>query len=132
LGLGDRVSEQLKPPHWLPASTQGIIGLQCRADDKAVLSRLRPLNDAVASIQARAERTVARKLEGSCQLPLAVYAELGEELSISAMVGMPDGSSMIQARKSGSPDEPETLGLLVAERLLQEGAGEIIKRLQLH
>lgn len=131
LGWGERISELLKPPHWLPASTQGIICLQCRADDEDVLSHLRPLNDEVTAIQARAERTVARKLEGSCQLPLAVFAQLHDELLVRAMVGMPDGSSMIQAQSSGDPDQPESLGLQVAEQLLRDGAGEIISRLQL-
>ena len=130
LGLGHRITEQLKPPHWIPASTQGIIGLQCRTDDEKVLARLHPLNDAQASIQARAERTVAYMLQGSCQLPLAVFARIGDGLLIRAMVGMPDGSSMIQADKAGSPDAPEALGRQVADQLLRDGAGEIISRLK--
>jgi hydroxymethylbilane synthase len=130
LGWGERIAEQLKPPHWLPASTQGIICLQCREDDDTVLAHLRPLNDPETAIQARAERTVARKLEGSCQLPLAVFAELSEELLVRAMVGMPDGSSMIQARVSGNPEQPETLGLQLAEKLFSKGAGDIISQLK--
>ena len=130
LGLAARITEQLKPPHWLPASTQGIIGLQCRLDDETVLSRIRPLNDAITSIQARAERTVAFKLEGSCQLPLAVFATIQDDLLIRAMVGMPDGSSMIQAEQTGSPEAPEALGRQVADQLLREGAGEIISKLK--
>ena len=31
LGLGNEITEVLGPPDWLPAATQGIIGLQCRA-----------------------------------------------------------------------------------------------------
>jgi len=129
LGLGDRITAQLRPPSWLPASTQGIIALQYREGDEATRSRLAPLGDPSASVQARAERTVARRLEGSCQLPLAVYADLGGGLEVSAMVGMPDGSEIVSARRAGDPADPEGLGLEVAERLLEEGAGEIIRRL---
>ncbi len=132
LELGNRITEVLQPPQWLPASTQGIIGLQYRLDDESVLSQLLPLNDPDAAIQARAERTVARKLEGSCQLPLAVYAQLREGLKISAMVGMPDGSSIIRAQVAGSQGEPEALGLRVAEQLLHDGAGDIISELKLN
>ncbi len=126
LGLSRRIGEQLKPPQWIPASTQGIIALQYRSGDKTVMGVVQPLNDPDTAIAARAERTVARKLQGSCQLPLAVYAHLHDTLLIQAMVGMPDGSSIIRAQRSGGPQEPETLGEQVAEQLLQRGAGEII------
>ncbi len=130
LGLGNRITEQLKPPTWLPASTQGIICLQSRSDDNAVFSRIGVLNDESAHIQARAERTVAYRLGGSCQLPLAVYAQLQEELTIEAMVGMPDGSFVVRARQSGSSYLPEALGEKVADKLLQDGAGKIINSLK--
>jgi hydroxymethylbilane synthase len=130
LGLGERITAQLEPPDWLPASTQGIIGLQYREGDDGVRSRLEPLGDHAASTQARAERTVARHLEGSCQLPLAVYADLGSGFEISALVGMPDGSSLVRACRAGDPAHPETLGLEVAQVLLDEGAGEIIRALR--
>lgn len=129
LGLEEHITEQLQPPEWLPASTQGIIGLQYRSGDGDTRSWLEPLDDAEAGIQARAERTVARRLEGSCQLPLAVYAELGEGLDVRALVGMPDGSEIVRAELSGNRDEAEAVGLEVAERLLAGGAGEIISRL---
>lgn len=130
LGLSGRISEQLKPPQWIPAATQGIIALQYRSGDEAVESTVQPLDDPDTAIVARAERTVARMLHGSCQLPLAVYAHFHDTLLIQAMVGMPDGSSMIWAQQTGSRREPETLGERVAEQLLEQGAGEIISRLR--
>ncbi len=130
LGLGHRITEQMSAPVWLPASTQGIICLQTRTDDNDVFSRISFLNDESAHTQARAERTVAALLEGSCQLPLAVYAKLGEELDLEAMVGMPDGSSIIRAKQSGSSYLPEALGKDVAEQLKRDGAIEIINSLK--
>jgi hydroxymethylbilane synthase len=130
LGLGERITEQLKAPLWLPASTQGIICLQTRADDNEVFSRISFLNDESAHTQARAERTVAHLLDGSCQLPLAVYAELGDEMSVEALVGMPDGSSIIRAKQTGSSVLPESLGREVAEQLKRSGATEIISSLK--
>lgn len=134
LGLADRITQQLKPPWFLPASTQGIICLQFRTGDSAVWSQISYLNDELASIQARAERTVAFELEGSCQLPLAVYAELPDKVSgdliIQAMVGYPDGSSMVRCTESGSSYHPELLGRKVAQQLLNSGAREIIDSLK--
>jgi hydroxymethylbilane synthase len=130
LGLGQRITQQLKPPSWLPASTQGIICLQYREQDPEVFARIGHLNDENTAVQARAERTVARLLEGSCQLPLAVFAELDEELHIEAMVGTPDGTTMVRAKKSGKPERPEALARKVAKKLLKRGAGEIIESLK--
>lgn len=130
LGLQDRITHTLTPPEWLPAATQGIIGLQCRQGDDTTRELLAPLNDPDALVQARAERAVARILEGSCQVPLAAYAELsGDTLSVSAMIGTPGGRRILQATQSGSPDNAGDLGAAVAAHLLEQGAAEIVRSL---
>jgi hydroxymethylbilane synthase len=134
LGLANRITQQLNPPQFLPASTQGIICLQFREGDLAVWSEISHLNDEKTSVQARAERTVAYELEGSCQLPLAVYARMaatnGDEMQLEAMVGLPDGSSIVRSCQTGSSSAPEFLGKKVAEELLNAGAREIIDSLK--
>lgn len=133
LGLGERITEVLGPPAWLPASTQGIIGIQYREGDERLAALVRPLNDPETLVRALAERTVARRLEGSCQLPLAVYSELADEgperLYLRALVGMPDGTGVLRAEAKGDADQPERLGLSVADALLEQGAAEIIEQL---
>lgn len=133
LGLGERITEILGPPAWLPASTQGIIGIQYREADERLAALIRPLNDPATLVRALAERTVARRLEGSCQLPLAVYSEFLEgepdRLHLRALVGMPDGTGVLRAEASGDSGQPERLGLSVAEALLEQGAAEIIAQL---
>lgn len=134
LGMADRITQQLDPPGFLPASTQGIICLQCRSGDLAVWSQISYLNDESTSIQARVERTVAFELDGSCQLPLAVYAHLPNpksgDLMVEAMVGYPDGSSIVRCSQSGNSHQPEILGRKLAQQLLNSGAREIIDSLQ--
>ncbi|NOR18556.1 MAG: hydroxymethylbilane synthase, partial [Xanthomonadales bacterium] len=46
LGWSERITETLQPPDWLPASTQGIIGLQWRAGDSQTAALIEPLADA--------------------------------------------------------------------------------------
>jgi hydroxymethylbilane synthase len=130
LGLGDQITEVLGPPDWLPASTQGIIGLQCREGDERTLELIRPLHDRAAGIQAGAERTVSAMLEGSCQVPLAVYAELANsQVTVHGLVGTPDGQRIIRASESGPYTSAADISKAVAERLLQSGAAEIIESL---
>jgi hydroxymethylbilane synthase len=131
LGLDDRITQVLGLPDWLPAATQGIIGLQCRDGDEETLARIRPLHDGPAGIQARAERVVAAMLQGSCQVPLAVFADLSDsEVTVSGLVGTPDGERIIRAGETGSYADASGIGERVAERLLQQGAAEIIASLQ--
>jgi hydroxymethylbilane synthase len=130
LGMGDLITETLKPPRWLPAATQGTIGIQCRAGDRAVAELIEPLKNPDAVLRTRAERAVATVLQGSCQVPLAVFAELdGEELRISGMVGMPDGSKLVRGEQAGSSCEADRLSAAVADDLLSQGAGRIIASL---
>jgi len=130
LGMGDLITETLQPPLWLPAATQGTIGIQCRAGDEVVIGLIEPLKDPNAVLRTHAERVVATALQGSCQVPLAVFAELdGKELRVSGMVGMPDGSKIIRGEQAGSSGEAEQLSAAVADDLLSQGAGQIIASL---
>src|SRR5210317_781229 len=92
LGLGERITETLQMPDWLPASTQGIIGLQCRQDDSETRSLIEALADSDAMVVASAERAVAQVLEATCQLPLAAHAVLQNGMvHLKSRVSSPDG-----------------------------------------
>jgi len=130
LGLDHLITEPLGLPGWLPAATQGTIGIQCRAQDSEVIRLIEPLKDPAAVLRTHAERAVATALQGSCQVPLAVFAELeGEVMSISALVGMPDGSEILRCERSGPVDKVDQLAAGVADELLGQGAGRIIASL---
>lgn len=130
LGMGELITEILQPPRWLPAATQGTIGIQRREGDAAVARLVAPLSDAVAEAQTGAERRVAAALQGSCQLPLAVFAEPGDgSFVIRAMIGMPDASRMLGAEAEGPADELDALADRVVAELKRQGADEIIAAL---
>ena len=130
LGMGDLITQTLEPPKWLPAATQGTIGIQCREGDRAVIERIEPLKDPGAVLRTRAERAVATALQGSCQVPLAVFSDLsGDEIRIAGMVGMPDGSRLVRSELTGSKTNVDQLSANVADELLRQGAAEIIASL---
>ncbi len=131
LALGERISMELRPPDWLPAVTQGVIGLQCREGDDTVLQYIQPLHDREAGIQSETERALAAVLEGSCQVPLAGYCTVdGDTLALRAMVGSPDGRQVLRAEGTGATSDPARLGRAVADDLLAQGAGDIIAALK--
>jgi hydroxymethylbilane synthase len=133
LGLEARITRVLTPEQSLPAIGQGAIGIECRQDDPRVNALIAPLNDPPTQLRVRAERAVNARLHGGCQIPLAGFAELRDDaLLLRALMGLPDGSEILYATRSGAQEHPEELGLAVAEDLLSQGAGRILETLGLH
>ena len=111
----------------LPAPAQGILGLECRADDRDVIAWLRAVNDPATFAAATAERAVLRRLGAGCRLPVAAYARVtGDRLTLHARVLGFDGSPVIEVVLNGVPEEAETLGAAAAERLLDRGAADLL------
>ena len=130
LGLGERITETLQQPDWLPASTQGIIGLQCRQDDSDTRSLIEPLADSDTMVVASAERAVARVLEATCQVPLAAHAVLESgTVRLKSIVSTTDGKESIRASGEAPASDAVALGERVAADLLTNGAGRIIASL---
>lgn len=131
LGLEARIGTLLDPGVSLPAVGQGVIGIECRSDDAAVREAVGVLNDSAAHAAVTAERAFARRLGGSCQSPIAAFAELDAEgrLTLRGLVAEPDGSKVIRDSAAGSAAQPEALGDRLAERVLAAGAGELLERL---
>jgi hydroxymethylbilane synthase len=126
LGWADRITEILSPETSLPAIGQGAIGIECKTDDE-INDLIAPLNDSETSICVRAERAFLGKLEGGCQVPIAAYARIESQVLImEGLVGNLAGDIIIKERIEGLPADAESLGLVLAERLLSRGAKKIL------
>jgi hydroxymethylbilane synthase len=131
LGLESRITARLDPRVCMPAVTQGVIGVECRDGDARTLELLRALEDPATRLVMDAERAFSRRLGGSCQSPIAAYAELhADRIELHGLVAEPDGSQLLRDTLTGSHDDPEALGLRLAERLLAAGAGRLLERLR--
>jgi len=131
LGLESRITARLDPNICLPAVTQGVIGIECRQSDASTIEFLRALEDPAARKVMDAERAYASRLGGSCQSPIAAYAELeGNRMTLRGLVAEPDGSRLLKDSLSGSAENPAALGRQLAERILGLGAGPLLERLR--
>ncbi|TNF32954.1 MAG: hydroxymethylbilane synthase [Gammaproteobacteria bacterium] len=127
LGMGDRIRESIDPLQCLPAVGQGAVGIEVRDGDAAIRELLAPLHHEATALCVRAERAMNRRLEGGCQVPIAGHARLHDGmLTLHALVGSVDGSRQIEETRTGPASDPEALGLAVAERLLADGAADIL------
>ena len=131
LGLESRITARLDPQICLPAVTQGVIGIECRQSDSSTVEFLRALEDPATRKVMDAERAYASRLGGSCQSPIAAYAELeADRITMHGLVAEPDGSRLLKDTVSGSADNPAALGRQLAERILAAGAGPLLERLR--
>ena len=129
LGLDGHISELLPADEFYPAVSQGVIGVCARSDDSEALRWLAALDDRAARLATTAERSLLRRLEGGCQVPLGALGVLsGDELTLSAAVCALDGSEMLAARGDGKAtlDAAAALGQKLADELLASGAAELI------
>ena len=111
LGLEAVVSAALAPEEMLPAVAQGAVGIECRATDDVVLALLAAINHAPTMLQITTERAFLAVLDGSCRTPIAALAEVdGARLRLRGLVASPDGRSVEQIERHGSPADGIGLG----------------------
>lgn len=141
VGLGDRITQYLDSKNcgMLYAVGQGIIGVEIRSDDNAVLEMLNQVGDKGTTLMALAERSLLRTLEGGCSAPLGVESEWikrpdgTSKLRMRSIVVSVDGSRSADAEIEGevtSTAAAEAFGLEMAKELVAKGAGSILEEIQ--
>jgi len=131
MGFGDRIREVL--PSWesLPAAGQGALGIECRAKDDNVLALILPLNDVITNQCVTAERALCRRLGGGCKVPVAAFAQINHGvLTLRGLVSNKKGTKILRSHREGDPKDADSIGLRVADELLQLGAEKILKEFQ--
>lgn len=126
LGLGARIRALLEPDESLPAPGQGALAIECRADRVDLLHALQPLADRGTTLATTAERAFSRALGGSCQTPVAAYAEWAEgRLWLRGLVASRDGREVMRgdiASVVADADDAHALGVGLGDDFLRRGA----------
>ncbi|MGH8427685.1 MAG: hydroxymethylbilane synthase [Gammaproteobacteria bacterium] len=113
----------------LPASGQGTIALETRADDAQALAIAAAVEDPAARIAAEAERAFCHALGASCASPVSAYATIKEgRVQLRVRVAAADGSQVLAGERAGRGSDAAELGRELARELLARGAGELIGR----
>ena len=126
LGMREAISERFDPRLLPPAPGQGALAVQTNQVEGSLVQALTRIDDASARRTSDAERACLEALGGGCARPIGAYARLEEDrLTLSAFVGLEDGSRVIHAEDVG--ESAEELGHAVAAELLRLGAGELME-----
>jgi len=128
LGFEQRITSPISIEDSLPAGGQGAVGIECRSADPEIHALLTPLHHADTAVRVTAERALNKHLNGGCQVPIACYAVLeGEQIWLRGLVGEPSGGVLLSADARAPRAHASELGVQVAEALLAQGAGDILK-----
>jgi len=125
LGLGTRIRALLDPDVSLPAPGQGALAIECRADRLDLVHALAPLADRGTTLATAAERAFSRALGGSCQTPLAAYAEWQEgRLWLRGLLAGRDGRDVLRGEMESVVTDiadAQALGAALADDFLGRG-----------
>jgi hydroxymethylbilane synthase len=128
LGLANRIHSFLEEPLYLPAVGQGAIGLEIRTGDTSIVKRITLLTDERTFAAVRAERAMLQKLQGGCIAPIAALGIVeNETLTLFGRIISLNGETMFEtARSIPLQNNPESLGIAVADELINNGAKTIL------
>jgi hydroxymethylbilane synthase len=128
LAWAHEITEYLAPQISLPAIGQGALGIEGRRDDAFIRSLLSGLDHAPSKIAVLAERALLHRLQGGCQVPIAAHATLiGTKVRLEGVVASVDGKELIRDSVEGTIEDPESIGVQLAERLLARGGERILQ-----
>ncbi|MBP9722066.1 MAG: hydroxymethylbilane synthase [Gammaproteobacteria bacterium] len=131
----DPITEYLPIANFLPAPGQGIVTIEVRSEDVFVKDLIKKLNCPLTTFQAKAERAFNNLIGGSCDVPIAAFAEIKanqSELVLCGQVASPDGSQQITASLSGNVQNAVDIGEQLANQILAAGGRSIIANLNLN
>lgn len=133
LGLEDRIGTRLGPEIMVPAVGQGALGIVCATHRTALRKTLADsLTDPVSFSAALAERSLLRRLEGGCQVPVGAYGRVKTygAIELLACVATIDGSTILRDKIEAPMERAAEAGTILAERLIDEGADRILKEIR--
>lgn len=131
LDLMSRVTMIFSSEQMLPAIGQGALAVESRLHDEKIWALLSALDHYPTRVCVEAERAMNYALGGSCQLPVAGLATYQDNtLWLTGKVGDPNRLIILQAQQQGLASQPQALGQQVAQRLIDQGAQQIIDALR--
>lgn len=137
LGMGDRITTDLKPPTLYHAVSQGALGVEIRADDLEALELCKKLTHWETEWKCLAERACLRVLEGGCSVPIGVQTGLEVDtdggragvLTLTGTVTAIDGQLHVEhtlKERVENVQQAESVGEKLARILLELGAKKIL------
>lgn len=135
-GFEERITEYLDADVFLPAVCQGIVCMEVRRDDEAVLEAIAGINHEPTFRVSHAERAFLRALEGGCQIPIGCRSHVegegssGETYTIEGFLSDISGTRVIRKKAAGKIEDAVSVAGGLAEDMLNDGGREILEEIR--
>jgi hydroxymethylbilane synthase len=131
LGYEKEITQFLEPSYFVSAPGQGAIAIEIREDDSRISDVVQVIHSQDTYLQIIAERSFLNELEGGCQIPIGSHALiLGDKMTLTGLIAMPDGTREVRGELSGRASEAEQIGRQLARTLSGQGGDEILKKVR--
>ena len=120
LGLSHRISRTFEPEEFVPASCQGILGIQARRSDEELMQRVLPqINCRESELSAAAERAFIKAIGADCGSPDTAFSQINDgKMYIIGFRYDTERNLIIRDSVIGDAEDAALLGKELAERLL--------------
>ncbi len=124
LKLDKEITEFFPVNEIIPSAGQGVISMQCKDNDKEIVSILSKINNINTSKCALAERDVLKILDGDCETPVGAHAYLSDgKITLEVELFSLDGSQRFYEKKTKEINFFDKIGLEIGENLKNKSKG---------
>ena len=114
---------------FIPPMGQAALGIEIVSTNDRVREIAMSLNDENSFTCTKLERDFVSAIGAGCSAPVAVNAiTSGENITVKAMLGYPDGTNIVHKELTSKVSECDTLGTQLAEAMIAEGALDILAK----
>ena len=109
-----------------PSPGQGSLAIVTRKDDEQTIKMLKKIEDKNSRLEIEAERALSDFVDSGCRFPIGAYAKSnGEQMTLMVSAFSVDGKKMLYVSKTGSKNDPYSLGKIVGEELRHKGVNDL-------
>ena len=114
---------------FIPPMGQASLGIEIVSTNDRVREIAMSLNDENSFTCTKLERDFVSAIGAGCSAPVAVNAIIsGENITVKAMLGYPDGTNIVHKELTSKVSECDTLGTQLAEAMIADGAIDILAK----
>lgn len=130
LGVGEEIRyiEPIAKDIMVPAMGQAALGIET-IDDEKIKALVAVLNDEEALIETSIERGFVDRLNGGCQAPIGINAQLkGDEIHVRTILGLPNGEETLSKSEHIAKDAYQSYAQSLYNEMIAQGARELLER----
>lgn len=125
LNLHHEITAYLDPTIFIPACTQGILGIEVRKEDSELIRMVESFYDAETQLRVQSERAFLTAMGGGCQKPMGAYLKVEEDqICLYGMLAREDETHLIKESITGTKAQAEEIGIRLAKQLLEKVEGK--------